>query len=65
MTTHTSRWKASAGSTRTSGTGRRLSRRIAELETALGLRLFERGGRTPKLTEEGRALYERACIRRP
>ncbi|XXU08816.1 LysR family transcriptional regulator [Sorangium sp. So ce854] len=36
-----------------------LSRRVAELEAALDLRLFERGGRTLKLTEEGRALYER------
>ncbi|PZA12904.1 LysR family transcriptional regulator [Rhodopseudomonas palustris] len=37
-----------------------LSRRVAELEAALALRLIERGGRTLKLTEEGRALYERA-----
>ncbi|MFT4274965.1 MAG: LysR substrate-binding domain-containing protein [Rhodopseudomonas sp.] len=37
-----------------------LSRRVAELEAALALRLVERGGRTLKLTEEGRALYERA-----
>lgn len=36
-----------------------LSRRVAELEADLSLRLFERGGRTPKLTEEGRALFER------
>jgi DNA-binding transcriptional LysR family regulator len=36
-----------------------LSRRVAELEAALDLRLFERGARTPKLTEEGRALHER------
>jgi DNA-binding transcriptional LysR family regulator len=36
-----------------------LSRRVAELESSLGLRLFERGVRTLKLTEEGRALYER------
>src|SRR6478672_2658325 len=36
-----------------------LSRRVAELEAALGLRLFERGARTLKLTQEGRALYER------
>lgn len=36
-----------------------LSRRVAELETALGLRLFERGARTLKLTEEGRALHQR------
>ncbi len=36
-----------------------LSRRVAELEAALDLRLFERGARAVKLTEEGRALYER------
>ncbi|MFV0624292.1 LysR family transcriptional regulator [Sphingomonas sp. ac-8] len=37
-----------------------LSRRVAELEAGLGLRLFERGARDLKLTEEGRALFERA-----
>lgn len=36
-----------------------LSRRVSELEAALDLRLFERGARALKLTEEGRALYER------
>jgi DNA-binding transcriptional LysR family regulator len=36
-----------------------LSRRVAELESSLNLRLFERGARTLKLTQEGRALYER------
>ncbi|HEX9209619.1 MAG TPA: LysR substrate-binding domain-containing protein [Bradyrhizobium sp.] len=36
-----------------------LSRRVAELEAALHLRLFERGARALKLTQEGRALYER------
>src|SRR3954469_7169627 len=36
-----------------------LSRRVAELEAALALRLFERGARALKLTEEGRALFER------
>ncbi|WP_064706609.1 LysR family transcriptional regulator [Rhizobium bangladeshense] len=36
-----------------------LSRRVAELEANLDLRLFERGARTLKLTEEGRALFER------
>jgi len=35
-----------------------LSRRVAELEASLDLRLFERG-RTLKLTEEGKALYAR------
>ncbi|MCD1623492.1 LysR family transcriptional regulator [Citromicrobium bathyomarinum] len=37
-----------------------LSRRVAELEASLDLRLFERGPRDLKLTEEGRALSERA-----
>ncbi|MEH2492298.1 DNA-binding transcriptional LysR family regulator [Bradyrhizobium sp. AZCC 2230] len=36
-----------------------LSRRVAELESSLDLRLFERGARVLKLTQEGRALYER------
>jgi len=36
-----------------------LSRRVAELESGLDVRLFERGARTLKLTQEGRALYER------
>ncbi|WP_225031199.1 LysR family transcriptional regulator [Paraburkholderia sp. XV] len=36
-----------------------LSRRVAELEGSLGLRLFERGVRVLKLTQEGRALHER------
>jgi DNA-binding transcriptional LysR family regulator len=36
-----------------------LSRRVAVLEASLGLRLFERGAHMLKLTEEGRALYER------
>lgn len=36
-----------------------LSRRVAELEAGLGIRLFERGTRVLKLTEEGRLLYER------
>lgn len=37
-----------------------LSRRVAELEASLGMRLVERGARMLKLTEEGRALYQRA-----
>ncbi|MBP0437207.1 LysR family transcriptional regulator [Tianweitania sediminis] len=37
-----------------------LSRRVAELEATLDLRLFERGARMLKLTEEGRALFGRA-----
>jgi DNA-binding transcriptional LysR family regulator len=36
-----------------------LSRRVAELESSLGLRLLERGARSLKLTEEGRALHQR------
>ncbi len=36
-----------------------LSRRVAELEASLDLRLFERGARVLKLTEEGRALFAR------
>ncbi|WP_034160972.1 LysR family transcriptional regulator [Sphingomonas sp. ERG5] len=36
-----------------------LSRRVSELEASLDLRLFERGARMLKLTEEGRALYQR------
>ena len=36
-----------------------LSRRVAELESALGLRLFERGARLLKLTQEGQALHAR------
>ena len=36
-----------------------LSRRVSELESSLDLRLFERGTRALKLTQEGRTLYER------
>ena len=39
-----------------------LSRRVTELELALQLRLFERGAHALKLTEEGRALYERTAL---
>ena len=39
-----------------------LSRRVADLEAGLGLRLLERGARVLNLTEEGRALYERAGL---
>ncbi|QND46083.1 LysR family transcriptional regulator (plasmid) [Rhizobium lusitanum] len=48
--------KASRASGRPKAT---LSRRVTELEAALQLRLFERGARNLKLTEEGRALHER------
>ncbi len=38
-----------------------LSRRVAELESSLGLRLLERGTKGLKLTEEGRALHVRTA----
>ncbi|XUY30279.1 LysR family transcriptional regulator (plasmid) [Agrobacterium sp. rho-8.1] len=50
--------KASRASGRPKAT---LSRRVTELEAALQLRLFERGVRNLKLTEEGRALHERTA----
>lgn len=39
-----------------------LSRRVAELEASLDLRLFERGARSLKLTAEGSALFERTGV---
>ena len=36
-----------------------LSRRVAELEESLGVRLIERGSRRLRLTDEGLALHER------
>lgn len=39
-----------------------LSRRVAELEAALEVRLFERGARALKLTPEGLALFERTAM---
>ncbi|MBB3773332.1 DNA-binding transcriptional LysR family regulator [Angulomicrobium tetraedrale] len=36
-----------------------LSRRVAELEQGLGVRLIERGSQSLRLTDEGRALHER------
>lgn len=36
-----------------------LSRRVSELEASLGLRLFERGGRSLKLTQDGELLFRR------
>ena len=39
-----------------------LSRHVVDLEASLGLRLFERGARTLKLTEEGKALHERTSV---
>ena len=38
-----------------------LSRKVADLEESLGVRLFERGARNLRLTEEGRALHERTA----
>lgn len=38
-----------------------LSRRVSELESSLHLRLFERGTRALKLTQEGQALYARTA----
>ena len=38
-----------------------LSRRVAELEQSLGVRLIERGGHFLRLTEDGRALHERTA----
>jgi len=39
-----------------------LSRRVADLESSLELRLLERGTRVLKLTQEGQALYERTAV---
>jgi DNA-binding transcriptional LysR family regulator len=36
-----------------------LSRKVGELEASLGVRLIDRGSRTLRLTQEGRALHER------
>jgi len=38
-----------------------LSRKVADLEESLGVRLFERGARNLRLTEEGRTLHERTA----
>ena len=48
--------RASRASDRAKAT---LSRRVGELEQSLGVRLIERGSRSLRLTEEGRALHER------
>jgi len=39
-----------------------LSRRVADLESGLNLRLFERGSHVLKLTEEGRLLFEKTSV---
>jgi DNA-binding transcriptional LysR family regulator len=49
--------RASRASGRSKAT---LSRRVTELEQSLGVRLIERGTQSLRLTEEGRALFERA-----
>lgn len=36
-----------------------LSRKVSELEASLGVRLIDRGSRTLRLTDEGRALHQR------
>src|SRR5690625_4255487 len=38
-----------------------LSRHVRNLERDLGVRLLERGGRQPQLTEEGRTLHDRTA----
>ena len=48
-----------AASRRTGRPKATLSRRVIELEDGLGVRLFERGGRVLRLTEEGSALLVR------
>ncbi len=48
--------RASRASSRSKAT---LSRRVAELEQSLGVRLIERGSQNLRLTEEGRALHDR------
>jgi DNA-binding transcriptional LysR family regulator len=50
--------RASRASGRSKAT---LSRRVAEIEQSLGVRLIERGSHSLRLTEEGRALHERTA----
>jgi DNA-binding transcriptional LysR family regulator len=54
---------ANGGITQASRVSRRpkasLSRKVMELETSLGVRLFDRGSRSVRLTEEGELLYSR------
>jgi len=56
VATHGGFGRASRSSGRSKAT---LSRKVTELETALGVRLIDRGSRTLRLTAEGRALHER------
>lgn len=56
VATHGSFAQASRASGKPKAT---LSRKVMELEAALGVRLFERGARTVRLTEEGAVLLER------
>jgi DNA-binding transcriptional LysR family regulator len=56
VATHGGFGRASRASGRAKAT---LSRRVAELEQSLGVRLIERGSQNLRLTDEGRALHER------
>lgn len=56
VATHGGFGRASRVSGRSKAT---LSRRVAELEQSLGVRLIERGTQTLRLTDEGRVLHER------
>lgn len=56
VATHGGFGRASRNSGRSKAT---LSRKVSELEAALGVRLIDRGSRTLRLTAEGRALHER------
>ena len=58
VATHGGIGRASRASGRSKAT---LSRKVAELEQNLGVRLIERGSQNLRLTEEGRALHERTC----
>lgn len=55
VATHGGFGKASRASGRPKAT---LSRRVMDLERSLGLRLIERGARSLRLTDEGKALHE-------
>jgi DNA-binding transcriptional LysR family regulator len=55
VATHGGFGRASRNSGRSKAT---LSRKVSELEVALGVRLIDRGSRSLRLTDEGRALHE-------